>query len=98
MLSLSLREGAGCSFSALALRAAERDTHAPESVIVATESGGLFRSGDDGANWSHVDSFPLHRMSDVAWSPNNPSLIVATTWSSGDSTNPGGVWRSTDGG
>ncbi len=71
---------------------------APEQVIVATESGGLFRSSDDGANWAHVDSFPLHRMSDVSWSPNNPSLIVATTWTSGDSTNPGGVWRSTDAG
>lgn len=69
-----------------------------DQVIVATESGGLFRSNDDGLNWSHVDSFPLHRMSDVVWSPNNPSLVVATTWSSGDTTNPGGVWRSTDGG
>src|SRR5689334_5527928 len=32
-----------------------------DQVIVATESGGLFRSNDGGANWSHVDSFPLHR-------------------------------------
>jgi uncharacterized repeat protein (TIGR01451 family) len=67
-------------------------------VIVATESGGLFRSGDDGLTWSHVDSFPLHRMSDVKWSPNNPSLIVATAWASTDTQNPGGVWRSTDAG
>jgi uncharacterized repeat protein (TIGR01451 family) len=67
-------------------------------VIVATESGGLFLSSDDGANWSHVDSFPLHRMSDVKWSPNNPSLIVATTWRSNDTLNPGGVWRTTDAG
>lgn len=70
----------------------------PNQVIVATESGGLFRSNDDGANWSHVSSFPLHRMSDVKWAANNPSLIVATAWQSGDSTNPGGVWRSTDAG
>jgi uncharacterized repeat protein (TIGR01451 family) len=67
-------------------------------VIVATESGGLFRSNDDGSNWFHVDSFPLHRMMDVKWSPNNPSLIVATAWTSGDSQNPGGVWRSTNAG
>src|SRR3954470_14683933 len=45
-----------------------------DQVIVATESGGLFRSNDGGASWNHVDSFPLHRMSDVKWSPNNPSL------------------------
>ena len=67
-------------------------------VITATESGGLFRTSDRGASWSHVDSFPLHRMSDVKWSPNNPSLIVATTWASNDSQNPGGVWRSTNAG
>lgn len=67
-------------------------------VIVATESGGLFRSSDAGATWSHVDGFPLHRMSDVKWSANNPNLIIATTWQSGDSVNGGGVWRSTDGG
>ena len=70
----------------------------PNDVVVATESGGLFLSGDDGANWSHVDSFPLHRMSDVKWSPNNPSLIVATTWASNDTQNGGGVWRSTNAG
>lgn len=70
----------------------------PNDVIVATESGGLFLSSDDGANWAHVGSFPLHRMSDVKWSPNNPSLIVATTWSSNDSQNGGGVWRSTNAG
>ena len=70
----------------------------PNDVVVATESGGLFLSGDDGANWSHVDSSPLHRMSDVKWSPNNPSLIVATTWASNDTQNGGGVWRSTNAG
>lgn len=69
-----------------------------DQVIVATESGGLFRSNDGGATWGHVDSFPLHRMSDVRWSPNNPSLLVATTWTSQDTQNPGGVWRSTNGG
>ena len=67
-------------------------------VITATESGGLFRSSDRGATWSHVGSFPLHRMSDVRWSPNNPSLVIATTWASNDTLNPGGVWRSTDAG
>lgn len=70
----------------------------PDQVIVATESGGLFRSNDDGDTWEHVSSFPLHRMADVKWAPNNPSLIIATVWASGDSDNPGGVWRSTNAG
>lgn len=70
----------------------------PSTVMTATESGGLFRSTDGGANWTHVDTLVPFRMADLKWASNNPSVVLATTWQTGDSANPGGIYRSTDGG
>lgn len=67
-------------------------------ALVATESGGAFRTTDGGNNWSHVDSIVPHRMSDVKFAKNNPSVVLATTLRSSDTQNMGGIWRSTDGG
>ena len=68
------------------------------TAIAATESGGLFRTTDGGSNWSHLDGLVPFRMADVEYSPSNASIVLATTFASGDTAYRGGIWRSTDGG
>lgn len=70
----------------------------PSAAISATESGGLFTTSDAGANWQHVRSLPVFRMSEVRYSPDNPAIILATAWADDHVANQGGIWRSTDGG
>lgn len=68
------------------------------TVLTATESGGLWRSTDGGNHWTHIDTLVPFRMSSVAFAPNNASVVLATTWKTADSNNKGGIYRSTDGG
>src|SRR6266851_3383446 len=70
----------------------------PSAAISATESGGLFTTSDAGVNWQHVGSLPVFRMSEVRYSPDNASIIIATAWADDHVANQGGIWRSTDGG
>jgi hypothetical protein len=71
-------------------------------AIAATESGGLFQTGDGGQSWSHIDSFPAFRMSDVAFvgGLQFPDLVIATATDADPDpqTNQGGVWTSNDSG
>ncbi|HKD78233.1 MAG TPA: sialidase family protein [Candidatus Angelobacter sp.] len=67
-------------------------------AIAASESGGLFITNDTGATWSHIDSLPPFRMSDVKFAPGNSLIVIATSWADSRTTNGGGIWRSTDGG
>jgi hypothetical protein len=75
--------------------AVDVDPFLPNAAIVASESGGLFQTGDTGAIWSHVDSLPAFRMTDVAYSPNGQT-IIATAQRDVTSTNGSGIWRSPD--
>jgi uncharacterized repeat protein (TIGR01451 family) len=50
----------------------------PNIVFAAVELGGVWRSDDGGAHWSHIDSLPLTAMDDVEFSASDPSLVVAT--------------------
>src|SRR5204862_2752301 len=50
----------------MALAVDPRDS---SSLIAATESGGLFRTVDAGAHWSHIDSFTQFRVLDVKIDP-----------------------------
>jgi uncharacterized repeat protein (TIGR01451 family) len=68
------------------------------TAIAASESGGLWRTTDNGANWKHLDNLLPFRMADVQYAPNNASLVIATTFPDGDKQAPGGIWRSIDGG
>jgi photosystem II stability/assembly factor-like uncharacterized protein len=74
----------------------------PQIAIAASESGGLFRTIDGGATWSHVDTFPPFRMSDVAFArPGFGNLQVVVATATADATtdpqaNQGGVWASSD--
>jgi len=71
-------------------------------AIAAAESGGLFQTRDDGQSWSHIDSFPAFRMSDVAFvgDVQFPNLVIATALDANPDaqTNQGGVWASSDSG
>ena len=75
-----------------------------QSAIVASESGGLFRTTDRGNTWRHIDSFPPFRMVDVAFpesGSSNAQVVIATTIKDAQTSataNNGGVWRSTDSG
>jgi hypothetical protein len=67
-------------------------------AIAASESGGLWKTTDTGATWSHLDGLPTFRMSDVKIAPGNDQIVIATAWADSHATNSGGIWRSTDGG
>jgi hypothetical protein len=69
-------------------------------ALVASESGGLFRTTNSGVTWEHVDALPLIHLNDVHYAPwPNQNVVLAAGWSDGhlpDDT--GGIWRSNDGG
>lgn len=73
-------------------------------AIAAGESGGLFQTKDGGQTWSHIDSLPAFRMSDVAFVPpvfTNPHVVIATAVGDANpnaQANQGGIWASSDGG
>jgi hypothetical protein len=67
-------------------------------AIAASESGGMFKTTDSGATWSHIDSLQPFRMSDVKFDPGNAQIVIATAWGDGRTVNGGGIWRSADGG
>jgi photosystem II stability/assembly factor-like uncharacterized protein len=71
---------------------------ASNRAIVATESGGLFRSVDGGASWTHLDGLPPFRLFDVKYAPSDDTIVVATAMRDSRSVNGGGIWRSIDGG
>jgi len=70
----------------------------PDTAIAASESGGLFRTDDGGAHWSHVDGLAQFRMADVEYAPNDATVVLALSFPDTHTVNQGGIWRSTDGG
>ncbi len=79
--------------------AVDVDPGDPATALAASESGGLFRTTDDGVHWSHIDTLVPFRMSDVKYAPGDRRIVIATASSdSGRKVNGGGIWRSTDGG
>jgi photosystem II stability/assembly factor-like uncharacterized protein len=69
-----------------------------DQLIVASESGGLFRSTDRGVNWKHIDGLPEFSTFAVAYVPADPNVVIATVGEDMRVANGGGIWRSTDGG
>jgi len=69
-----------------------------DTMLVASDSGGLFRSTDRGVTWRHIDGLPEFRTRSVAYVPADPNIVIATTWRDWRAVNGGGIWRSTDGG
>ena len=69
-----------------------------KNLIVATESGGLFRTFDGGVSFQHLDGFPTYAPIDVAFASLNPHIVVATARDDFRVPSGGGIWRSTDDG
>jgi uncharacterized repeat protein (TIGR01451 family) len=67
-------------------------------AIVASFSGGLFKTRNGGVSWRHLDGFRPNRPWDVAYDPMNPSVIVATVQVDTHVPSGIGIWRSADGG
>ena len=67
-------------------------------LLVTTESGGLFRSEDRGAHWTHVDLLTDYEMFSVAFVPGSPDLVIATSSNGFDQTGASGIWVSDNAG
>ena len=67
-------------------------------MLVASETGGLFRTADGGITWTHVDSFLPYGMGAVTYLTADPNIVIATAGEGFLTANAGGIWRSTDAG
>lgn len=81
--------------------------HDSRSVLVTTETGGLWRSYDAGSTWQPVPSLPVFKLNAVHYVKSNPNIILVTAEQDfkkiplGDGTivtSGGGVWISRNGG
>jgi hypothetical protein len=67
-------------------------------LVVATESGGLFRTFDGGVSFQHLDAFPTIYAVDVAMASLDPNIVIATARDDFATIAGAGIWRSADGG
>jgi len=67
-----------------------------DEAIAAAESGGLFRTTDQGVTWTHLDNLPAFRMFDVKYASADGNIVIATSAVNSRTANDGGIWRSTD--
>jgi photosystem II stability/assembly factor-like uncharacterized protein len=70
----------------------------PNVAIEAAEGGGLYMTMNGGVSWDRIESFPMFRMEDVMYDPDDPNIIFAATLYDGRVDTRAGIWRSTDGG
>ena len=59
----------------MAIAVAQTDA---KRLMVATESGGLFRTFDGGVSFHHLDGFPTLFAVDVAMASLDPNIVIAT--------------------
>jgi hypothetical protein len=69
-----------------------------DKIVVASETGGLFRSANRGVDWAQVSGGTTFGFADVVHVPSNPSIIVAAANQDMRVTSRGGLWHSTNGG
>ncbi len=67
-------------------------------VIVASESGGLFRSLDGGKSFLHLNAFPTFKPVDVVIGSPDKNIILATARDDFRTQSGAGIWRSANGG
>jgi hypothetical protein len=87
----------GIAFGGRAVAIAVHPSDA-DKIVVASESGGLFRSWNQGANWAQVSGSSTFWFSDVTYLPANGDVVLAAAYADTRVVNGGGIWRSTDGG
>jgi photosystem II stability/assembly factor-like uncharacterized protein len=69
-----------------------------DRIVVASETGGLFRSTNRGVDWTQVSRGATFGFADVVHIPSNPTIVVAAARQDMRVTSGGGLWRSTDAG
>src|SRR5262245_55146577 len=69
-----------------------------DRIIVASETGGLFRSTNRGVDWRQVSGAATFGFADVVYLPSDPNVVVAAAQQDMRVTSRGGLWRSADGG
>ncbi|MEO7963149.1 MAG: hypothetical protein ABIT38_04475, partial [Gemmatimonadaceae bacterium] len=67
-------------------------------VLVASESGGLFRSFNGGQSFLHLNAFPTFKPSDVVIGSSDQNVVLATARDDFLTQSGAGIWRSTTGG
>jgi len=74
----------------------------PETYYIASASGGVFKSTDDGQNWQAIfEDYPTASIGDIAIDPNNPQVVWVGTGEANilRSTMAGmGIYKSTNAG
>lgn len=82
------------------INAITKDPSNPNTIYIGAPAGGIWRSTDDGANWTPLsDYLPQIGVSGIAVDPNNPEIIYISTGDddAGDSYSIG-VMKTLDGG
>ncbi|MCB9234803.1 MAG: hypothetical protein H6581_24330 [Bacteroidia bacterium] len=69
-----------------------------QRILAVSETGGLFRSTNQGSNWAQVSGKNTFRFRDVAWNPLDANVAVAVAMADFRVVSGGGIYRSTDGG
>jgi photosystem II stability/assembly factor-like uncharacterized protein len=65
-------------------------------IVVASETGGLFRSADGGDSWQHASGAITFGFTDVLFT--GPDTLLAAARDDMRAVSGGGLWRSVDGG
>ena len=66
--------------------------------FVASETGGLFKTTNGGAEWAKVTNAAHFFFTDILYHPNNAEIIIASTGEDFKQPTQSGIWRSTNGG
>lgn len=87
----------GHNFGGRAVAVCRHPTNNDE-LIVASQSGGLFKTTNHGVDWEQVSGSTTFWFSDVKYFPTNASIVIATANKDTRVVSGGGIWRSSNGG
>lgn len=67
-------------------------------MIVASETGGLFKSDNSGEKWAKIPTANNFTFTDVLYCPTNPDIVIASGGRDFKIPTKAGIWRSENGG
>lgn len=67
-------------------------------MIVASETGGLYKSKNSGEKWSKISTTNNFTFTDVMYYPPNPGIVIASCGQDFKIPTKAGIWRSENGG